>query len=158
MIVERFRGSSYFGGSTGRGSLGYLKYSACGGTVSGLWGTYQFGGRFQTVASSIRAPQSVGAWSTLRPTSPYKRDFRGQVSLRKSSALHTIRAHHESEGLIRVAVGAVGISSNIPHNNSRFINEVRMIDDSHRLGGVGVVSLGSSQPPGIGRYGEYIRG
>ena len=110
------------------------------------------------MASSIRAPQSVGAWSTLRPTSPYKRDFRGQVSLRKSSALHIIRAHHESEGLIRVVVGAVGISSNIPLNNSRFINEVRMIDDSHRLGGVGVVSLGSSQPPGIGRYGEYIRG
>lgn len=78
VVMERFKASSYFRGSSGRCSLGYLKNSVCGEVVSvhcGNLSARRIDPRI--VASSIRAPKSAGAWSAANPTSPNDHSIRG---------------------------------------------------------------------------------
>ena len=116
VVMVLVRSSSYFGGSSGRGYLGCLKNSVCGEAASVHCGNLSVRRTNpRIVASSIRAPQSAGPWSTLSPTSPNGQSVSDLVSLGKSSTSHTILVHNESDRLVRVAVGTVCALSKIVH-------------------------------------------
>ena len=178
MVLMRFKDSSYLEGSSGRGSLGYLKSSVCGEAASVHSGNVSDPRRDpRIVAVSIRAPKSAGAWSTENPTSPNYQGVRNRVSLGKYNVSHTVLVHDKSEGLIRIAVGTVCALSNVVHElwgcsrgfavegngnhgNLQESEQRPVFVDSEELL-IDVIPLGPSQPPGVcsnrdsvGRLGE----
>ena len=179
MVVTRCTASSYFEGSLGRESLGYLKNSACGEaapTHSGNLSDPRMDPR--VVAVSIRAPKSAGAWSTENPTSPNNQVVRNYyASLGNLRISRTVLIHNESECLIRVAIDAVRALPNIVHElwgcsrgfavegdgNGGCPQESEQrtifVDSEELL--IYVIPFGSSQSPGVrgnredvGRLGE----
>ena len=69
----------------------------------------------RTVAVSIRAPKSAGAWSTENPTSPNDQGVRKYALLGESRISCTVFVHNKCEGLIRVAVSTMRTLPDIIH-------------------------------------------
>lgn len=116
MVTIRFKASSYFEGSSGRCSLGYLKNRVRGDAASVHCGNLSDPRTEpRIVANSIRAPQSAGAWSTLSPTSPNGYSVRDRGLLGESSTLHTTLVYNDDEGLVCITVGTVRTFPNVFH-------------------------------------------
>ena len=166
-MTMRFKASSYFWGSSGKGPSGCLKSSPRGGEMAPLYCGNLSDPRTdpRIVANSTRAPQSAGAWSAASPTPPGDQSISDWVGALSVKASHTIPVHDKSEALIRIAVDTVRTLSNILHElwgcGRRFTVEGNgdggslqefeewavFVDSEHSL--VSVIPLSPSQPPGV---------